>query len=173
MRYVLAFVMASLVIGARGQDDPDLNLPSLKGINSLSFVVVSLAKEIDRAGLNADTIKTDAELKLRLAGIRVTTPSDSSPDAPRLVLFVEATRNTSPELYGVYIKVGLSQDVLLQRDPSLRCTGRFSGTSFTAATWSTAVVGVLGRDHVNEIRDIFKELVDKFVNAYLTVNPKK
>jgi hypothetical protein len=174
MRYLLAFVMTLLVTGARAGDDPDMNLPSLKGINSV-MVVVSLAKEIERAGLSAETIKTDAELKLRLAGISITMPSDSprSPGAPWLLLFIEAARTPSPELYGVYIHVGLNQDVLLQRDPSLKRTGRFSGTPFSVDTWSTAEVGVFGRDRVNEIRDTFKDLVDKFVNAYLTINPRK
>jgi hypothetical protein len=42
-----------------------------------------------------------------------------------------------------------------------------------ATTWSVTAVGTVGRENLRNIRDFIKDDVDKFVNAYLSVNPKK
>lgn len=76
------------------------------------------------------------------------------------------------DTYGYHVCIYLSQTVLLERDLSLRATGQFRGQSFQADTWSTCVVGVAKGNPSEKIRSTVKDLVDKFINAYLSVNPK-
>jgi hypothetical protein len=59
------------------------------------------------------------------------------------------------------IMIELSQDVSLNRTPKVKAT---------AATWSVSVTGFTA--DASTVRDQLKELVDAFVNAYLSVNPK-
>jgi hypothetical protein len=67
-------------------------------------------------------------------------------------------------VYGLYVEVSLNQRVLLAREQSI---------SVTAPTWSTSYIVTIGMNNLLEVRDDIKELVDKFLNAYLSVNPKK
>jgi hypothetical protein len=60
--------------------------------------------------------------------------------------------------------VSLRQYVLLDRDRSIR---------LRATTWSTGGIGMVGRRKLSEIRGDIKDDADKFLNAYLSVNPKK
>jgi len=60
-------------VSAQGDDPRTL---SLKGISAV-FVLVEDLPEGARLGLTDETIQTDVELKLRLAGIRVVTREES------------------------------------------------------------------------------------------------
>jgi hypothetical protein len=55
--------------------------------------------------------------------------------------------------------------VRLDRDPSIKI--------FAATTWDVAELGTVGRVNLRSIRERIKDLVDMFINAYLSVNPKK
>jgi hypothetical protein len=74
--------------------------------------------------------------------------------------------------YAFCVSVALSQSVLLERDPSLRGTGKYRGLSFTAETWNAAITGVEFGNPSDHIRSTVKDLVDKFINAYLAANQK-
>ena len=130
---------------------PDVSRRTLKGIKGV-YVLAAVAKDIEDAGLRTDVIKTDTELKLRQAGIRVLETDaefTSTPGSPGLDVSVEGLSNK--EVYGYSVSVSLSQNVLLERDPSLRATGKYRGIPFRADTWNTAVGGLqLGNpsDHI-------------------------
>lgn len=62
------------------------------------------------------------------------------------------------------ILVELKQHVSLIRDGSL-----VRG----ATTWDTVIVGMVPTSNIQPIRFDIKDKVDKFINAYLSVNPKK
>src|SRR6266852_1228310 len=173
MKFVLTIIAALLVITARGQDNPDLERRSLKGINAV-YIFVGLSKDFEAAGLSADDIKTDAKSKLRRAGIRVIETQNEltkTPGRPYLLISVEGSRVEA--VYPYWANVGLNQRVLLARDVSIKPTGRFNGTTFTAETWSVGIVGVRSVNQVQQILGEIESLVDKFVEAYLSVNPKK
>ena len=51
--------------------DSEYSRPTLRGLNSVFVLVEEVDPEIERDGLTASQIKTDVELKLRLAGIKV------------------------------------------------------------------------------------------------------
>lgn len=50
---------------------------------------------------------------------------------------------------------------------------RDSQISINAVTWNVESVGIAGSDNLNDVRDRIKDRVDQFINAYLSVNPKK
>ena len=48
-----------------------------------------------------------------------------------------------------------------------------TGQSVLGATWSTAVVSFAGQAVFSRaVRDAVRDQVDKFINAFLSVNPK-
>jgi len=61
--------------------------------------------------------------------------------------------------------VELKQNVRLDRDPSMWLPG--------VTTWSVDAVGTVGREKLRNLRDGIKDYVDRFINAYLSVNPKR
>jgi hypothetical protein len=163
-------LLAAATISA--QDNPNLDRRTLRGIKGV-LVYAGVAKDIEEAGLRTHVVKTDTELKLRQAGIRVLeTHAEfrSTPGSPMLVVAVEGVSHTGA--YGFSLSVSLSQNVVLQRDPSLRPVGEFRGAAFSADTWNTATVGVQIGNPSETIRSSVKDLVDQFVNAYLSANHK-
>jgi hypothetical protein len=109
-------------------------------------------------------IQTDVELKLRLAGIQVLTQaeSQSAPGRPWLCLIATIQRSGQAPTYHYNIGLELQQDVILVRNPSVTTRG---------PTWSTGGLG--GSSDIQVLRDVIKDNVDIFINAYLSVNPKK
>lgn len=86
-------------------------------------------------------------------------------------MLVVAVEGVSHEgVYGFSLSVSLSQGVVLERDPSLRPAGEFRGSPFIAETWNTTTVGVQVGNPSDRIRSSVKDLVDQFVNAYLSAN---
>jgi hypothetical protein len=73
--------------------------------------------------------------------------------------------NVMPDFEGLVvfsIIVELNQKAALQTDGSL----------VTVATWSAGQVGAVGRRRLDSVRDVVRDLVDKFINAYLSVHPR-
>ncbi len=173
MKFVLTIIAALLVTTARGQDNPDLERRSLKGLNAV-YIFVGLSKDFEAAGLSADDIKTDAKSKLCRAGIRVIETENEltkTPGRPYLLISVEGSRVEA--VYPYWANVGLNQRILLARDASIKPAGRFRGTTFTAETWSVGIVGVRNLNQVHLVGGEIESLVDKFVDAYLSVNLRK
>ena len=84
------------------------------------------------------------------------------PGAPYLYVNINVGLGTGLVAYSVSIVV--MQDVSLVRDASL-----VRG----ATTWETGMVGIVATSNLQHIRDKTKDKVDEFLNAYLSVNPKK
>ena len=153
-----------LAASAATAGDDEFSRPSLKGLKGVYVLVEPLEAEVERDGLNQTSIQTDVELRLRQAGIKVLTEAErlAAPGTPFLYVLVNA-KSGSP--YAFSINVELCQDVRLDRDPSMQISG--------ATTWSVTAVGTVGRNNLRDIRDMVKDYVDRFINAYLSVNPKK
>jgi hypothetical protein len=130
---------------------------SLMGLNTVKVAVETLPPGAAKLGLTEEAIQTDVELKLRLAGMRVvnTVAFDTE------VLYVNV--NATSDGRAVSIAVELQQGARLLRDPNIMI--------FTAVTWSTGSVTIYPTAQF--IRDSIKEKVDIFLNAWLSVNPKK
>ena len=133
-------------------DDNEYTRQSLSGLTSLDVVVEDLPAGATKIGLTKDAIRTDVELKLRLAGMRVTT---------QFMEYLYIVVTVADDADGAYIKVELQQPVTLDRSP----------ISTFGATWSEGTL--ITNPSAQYIRTLIKDKVDKFLNAWLSVNPKK
>jgi hypothetical protein len=156
---VIFFLIASLVFSF----DDNETRKSLKGLNSISVMIFVDGFE----DLTDTTIRTDVELKLRMAGIKVIDEDDTKliSDA---ILYVEVIGYKLPDhpMYSFGIQVQVRQYGTFKR---------FLGNEeliLGVETWSVNTVGYAGEDKMDYIRDGVKEFIDQFLNAYLSVNPK-
>ena len=152
-----------------GSAQTEMDRKSLRGLKGIAVVVEALQPDAERDGLHKDQIKTDVELKLRQAGIRVLTTEESfkTPGSPYLYVNLNTTKNDV--LYGAFstyafsIQVALKQDVTLTRDSDLKGS---------APTWETHTLGIVGATNLQDTRRVLGDLLDRFSNDYLAENPK-
>ena len=143
---------------SRASDD-EYTRESLKGLKGVRVVIENIDPEVERAGLTKASIRTDVELKLRLAGIPVLSEKTYGP-----FLYVQTAVFPSRSGYWPFcIIVALHQDVILARDRSI---------FVPANSWDVTYVGLVGKGSARKVRDEIKDMVDDFINAYLSVNPK-
>ena len=142
--------------------DTGLNRDTLRGITSVP-VLIQLDPDASSHGLTSDQLQTDVELRLRKAGLPVPNALGSGP-----YLYVEVgLMKGTGELNGAYVvyyEVSFFQPAFV------------IPTSVTSVvpTWSYSRLGVVGGDNLaTTSRSTIADLVDKFINAYLSVNPKK
>ena len=108
-------------------------------------------------------MQADAELRLRAVGIRVVTEKEAFalPGAPFLYVAVTGNGIRPAGGYAACVTVALSQNARLERDASV---------SRSVPTWS--VEGFVTGSSTEDIRGLIRDAVDRFANAYLSVNPK-
>lgn len=169
-RVTLLVLITALVSPALA--DSEFERATLKGLTGVNVLVEKLHADVEREGLAQSTLRTDVELKLRQAGIRVLTEKEmlATPTrgAPYLYLTVGATKGTGTlaGVYSLYIRLELRQSVILERNPSI--------TSVGVTTWdSTAHLGIVPVHSLSAVRGIVRDAVDEFINAYLAANPKQ
>lgn len=158
--FPLLLLTSNLVYSEEDKDE----LESLKGLKGVYVLVESIPSEIIEEKLTKEQIQTDVELKLRLAGIKVVPREErfSTPGWPTLYINVNAIlRKEGLVVYNIHIQ--LEQSVYLKRATK---------TEITATTWSNGSIGFVGLGKMREIRDSIKDMVDIFINDYLSVNPK-
>ena len=143
-------------ISTHAQSNPSIE--SLRGIKSIYVLVEDLASGADRVNLTKNTIQTDVELKLRLAGLRVESAE-------------EAVQKGDPY---IYVNVNLTDDagaadasVQIAQDATLDRTRQ---SVVGAITWQRMVV--IEKPSADGIRERVKDLTDSFLNDWLSVNPK-
>ena len=161
-----AFLLCSLPV-ARSADS-EIDRATLKGLTGVFVLVEDLKPPEEAAGLKADDIKSDVEQKLRLAGIPLLdrTQVALAPGMPTLyVSVVVASNNTAGDLWPFNIDVDMEQRVTLERNSEIYVP--------TAVTWHVGGIGGVAKRDVPTIRERVKESIDRFVAAYLAVNPKK
>ena len=160
MRLCTAFVVVSLISTPTAHAlDNEISRRSLRGLKGVQVIVESQKPEVEQNGLMTGAIQTDVELKLRQAGIPVSDRGDAG-----LIVGVSVL-TSSDGLWPFMITVELDQTTALSRDPSIFLPA--------VPTWDVRVFGHVGKQNVRSLRDSVKDLVDQFINAYLTVNPKK
>jgi hypothetical protein len=154
-----AFLIVFYSSGLQAQDSPPYRA-TLKGISTVWVLIEKLPDGAKVIGLSKDTIQTDVELKLRLAGMRVVTQDEANqlPGSPCVYVNVNFTDDAD----AASASLELDQDVKLER------TGQFVPG---VETWSKEVL--VTRPSGQGIRDRIKDLADQFLNAWLSVNPRK
>lgn len=144
------------------------DIASLYGVKGVEVIVEDLYEDEKEFGFNMETIKTKVELKLRLAGIRVLTEKErgAMPDGPFLYINVNVVKVPASTSCAIGYTIKFKQMVELKRwSPHPYIYG---------ATWGTGSTTVItGKSDIDKEYDTIEDMTDKFINAYLTANPKK
>ena len=142
--------------------DDQWGLTWLKGV---MVWVKNIDPQIVPLGLTQEQVKTDIELRLRQAGIRVLTEKECRATMGHPYLSVdisisEIKISNDRVGYAYYIGVQLTESVRVAR-----------GYEVIGSIWSIGSVGAIGKD-ASPIRNIISGSVDKFINDYKAANPK-
>jgi hypothetical protein len=157
----LALIMLLLIPGISSALTSDQE--ALVGLKGVYVLVEYIRPELERLGIIEKQIKTDVELRLRKAGVRVLTKVEKSNTPDAATLYVkENGLITSRGLYLFSIDVQLLQLVTLAR-----------GSRVVGCIWIHNDIGIVGIDNISKIRPRLADLVDKFINDYLAANPKR
>jgi hypothetical protein len=154
-----------------GQSEEVRKRETLRGLPGVYVVIEALGADIKKDGLTQEQLQTDVEVRLRRAGIRVLTLDEVKESSIKPSLLVEVTALKSDALskllegnvYCFSISIELKQVATLGRMPS---------NVFLVTTWNDRAIGFATVKNVRTIRDGLGDYIDKFVNDFLTVNPK-
>ncbi len=166
-RYWIVLMVAVLALAKLHSlafaQDTELSRQTLRGLQGVQVLVEDLKPEIERGGLTKQQLQRDTELRLRMAGIKVLSEIESfnTPGAPYLHVYANVVKGKHRPTYIYSITVGLIQKVSLVRAP---------GIVVEVITWAVGRTGFT--PELRYIRARIKDLVDQFINAYLSVNPK-
>ncbi len=143
--------------------DDEFERQTLIGLGGVYVLIEDLHEDVRRIGITESRLRTDIELKLRMAGIKVLTNGEllRTPGQPSLYLALTLIHRSNRTGHPYSLALDLQQGIKLDRDPSISVPG--------GVTWGTNAVGI---GDAPFIRQGIKDQVDKFINAYLSVNPK-
>ena len=140
----------------------DENKEVLRGLDKVHVVVERLRAEIEQDGLFASTLQKDIDLKLTLAGIKVLSEEEylKIPCVADLYLHVDALKYAQGYTYR--IQLSLLEPVMV-----LRKRIQVTGTTFR-------MHDELGMtEHLSEVREEARDLLDKFIEMWQAVNSQK
>jgi hypothetical protein len=164
----LILAMAAMSCPVAFGDDQPVFRKTLRGLPGVGVFVERIHPEAEQAGITRRQVQTEVAQRLREQGILVLTQPEvrSSFGRPSLAVNIQiaSAENVPGEQYVVHITVALKQHVLLERNTTM--------PAFEAATWEVAVLGVVGRDAFQRVREDVANLVDRFIQAYRSVNPE-
>jgi len=140
----------------------DAEIPVLRDLKKVFVDVEELDFRVERIGLTTDHLRTDAELKLRRAGIKVQSAKESirTPGIPQLYIMVKVIGTSSGD-YAAHIRLELREAVRLTRNP---------GMEVFTSTWTTGKFGVTPT--LSDVRQQEQALLDNFITEYRAANPK-
>ena len=136
---------------------------TLRGLEGVEVLVESMDIEADWHGFSTVSIRDDVERQLKAADIPVLTSNTGRPQ-PWLYVNVQmrAGGDRRKSILAVSMSLQLKQAVTLARNPNLLGL---------ATTWSTSDgVNILQEENLEQIRNRLQQLVDRFVDAYITAN---
>lgn len=141
-------------------------IDALVGLKGVQVKVQKISPDAERMGLTEDQIKTDVELRLRKAGVRVLTEKevDETPGQPALYVREDTIVMQDFPIIVNSISVELEEWVTLPRG---------SQPYVIIIIWSTSQTTPMGAGKIQQIRGQVGWLVDRFIHDYLAANPKK
>lgn len=163
VKLLITFMVVLLILSSTGWGvDSDDSIKSLQGIKGVMVVISDIKPEFEKGGLTKKHIQKDVELKLRMAGLKVLSWGERSktPGMPYISV-VPYIIKTASGMYVFNVTLSLAQRIYLERNSKL----------ITAATWDYLATGFT--QNLDDIRSKIKDLVDIFLNEWLSVNPKK
>jgi len=156
-------IMASPLLALNSE----MNRSSLQGLKGIRVLVEDFAPEVEREGLVKNQIQKDVEDKLRAGGMKILTQEEAVKTPGEPYLYVNLNVNFSKdeeEVCSYSIDIALIQNVNLVRNPKQ--------TTY-AITWSTGGVGLIGKKSLGQLKESVEDVVDIFIKAFFSVNPKQ
>lgn len=166
MKFRMISLLAILFIVAVSTSAQDGNLQraSLVGISRV-YVVVTTTPTAEQDGLTSELIKTEVELRLRTAGIKVIDKGEWTADDGILSITISALPIEKLPLYACSFTVDLKQTVT---------PPRFRNSKMMGATWQTGGIAAFGRPQFKEaVKRNTVEFVESFIKDYTAANPRK
>ena len=198
---LIVAVIFTLFSLSKTSADSEFERMSLWDLPAVGVVIEDLAPGVERSELTKGRIRTDVELKLRLAGIEVLSNEEllKTPGLPLLRVSVTViTRDENYPTYVYMVDVGLNQIVYLERlwDSTLCCEyslddilnelAQLEDSNLVPIWWSRcrqthklsysaytwSTSGVGHSSNIDDIRGMVKDYTDDFINAWLSFNSK-
>jgi hypothetical protein len=161
MRILLAILTLLTAVTIAGASDGPTERETLRGLHTVFVSIEYFDERAQKAGFDAAQFKIEVELELRLAGVKVVEGDTPGRYSDGALLYVAINPiEVTPGVFTFSIDVSLEQAVNLARN----------GHRCLASTWSSSSTGGGPMRYVHEA---VKGHVEKFVNAWLSVNPKK
>jgi hypothetical protein len=136
---------------------------ALVGLKGVQVVVKQMQPGAELLGLSREQLKTDVEMRLWKAGVRVLTSKEAheTPGRPCLYVNVNTQVRRNLPLCTYLVSVTLNEIVKLA-----------SGFQTAAGIWNTETIGSVGAQRMGQIQNVVSEAVDRFIKDYLAANPK-
>jgi len=163
-------IYAGLALLAHGAvlcaaSDSTMDRSTLKGLKAVKVIVDTPAPEVEREGVSSEGLRITVENKLRDAGITIDHDVNeflglniSSARPPRKTLISKGP-------VSLVINLGFYQIVLLNRDKTTKTITETWGDQRVAPTAPKAID--------RTVSDAVDDLVNEFITAYRSVNPKQ
>lgn len=137
-----------------------------KPLSGLPGVVISIGGAFDdiaKEGLSQQQLKTDIELRLRRAGIKILSEEGDTEQhrQPRLYVFVSSLKVNS-DYYACHIEVGVKEAATVDRN----------SRRSVATSWARGAFLVVTAGNPRRVSGEVGDLVDAFANDYLAANPR-
>ena len=160
---LLLITLIAVVFPLEGFDDDETGRATLRGLRGVAVIVEPPPEQMEKDGLLKTEIQTDADLRLRRANLRVLTTEEWLKTKGEPYLRIRVVGVSTPDgVYSYTLVVELSQRVVLERNPSIATDVR---------TWWVGSYGYRHKTELRRLREFIRDQVDRFANAYLSVNP--
>lgn len=143
-----------------------LEQEKLRGLPGVSVLIEGMPVATKSEAIDQQQLKTEAELRLRRAGIRVFTFGEimhGGLPVPTLYVNFNAIEVTKG-FYAVSLEVEVHDSICLLRDPSVKTI---------ATTWDKGFLLAVRSDRIREVKDTLGDMIEEFANAYLAANPPR
>ena len=167
--WLMAMFMLCLIASDAAAADSEWNRKTLAGIQAVYVVIEDLQANVQRyapkVSLTKEQLRKDVESRLQKAGIRLFNQDEWLKTKGRPTLYVNInTHEFEKYSYAYDIRVELQQVVQMEGNPAVR---------ILTDTWSISQTGVFNVGSAQTLRSQLGVLMDRFVEAYSTVNQKK
>jgi hypothetical protein len=162
-------LLLTLAIGSVSAVDSEQTRKTMAGLQGVYVLVEELQPNIQKYASKLDLDKASlqkrAESQLHEAGIRVLGREEWLKTPGRPVLYINVNTHEQEKYWFAYnIQVELQQVAAMEASPAIKSL---------VGTWSVNIAGMVNIGSVNALKDRVKNLMDIFITAYLSANPKK
>jgi len=158
-RILVAIALLAVVCPWGRASDGPLDRATLRGLKSLKIIVDPLDAELQRGGVTSKNLVTQIAQRLEKGGV----PVDDN--AVAFVGLHLTAAHAKKKTSAVFLSLGLYQTVSMARDPSIKTT---------TETWSGESVVLVPPELFSQaVGDTVDQLVDQFIGAFRSANPKE